>query len=63
LPTRHLIRDADELISSHARHVTALRYFLQTPRGFAEHCISDRMTEQIVDLFEVIEVDAKHGEA
>jgi hypothetical protein len=37
---RHLVRDADELVAAHPRHVAALRGFLKTARGFAQYGIS-----------------------
>lgn len=54
--------NTDELVAAHPRHVAALRSFLKPP-GRLAHGISTRMTEPIIDLLEVVEVDAHDSEA
>src|SRR5205807_4116415 len=60
---RLLFGDHDEFVAADARQKGALRGDLEAARGFTQRLVAHRMAEQIVDLLEMIEVDAEHAEA
>ena len=60
---RIFLGDRDEFVAADAREEHALRRGIEAPRCLAQRLVAHRMAEQIVDLLETIEIDAKDGEA
>ena len=60
---RSLLGDHDEFVTPDAREKGALRRDLETPRSLAQRRIPHRMSEQVIDLLEAIQIDAKHRKA
>ena len=60
---RALLGDRDEFVTPDPREEGALRRQPETPRSLAQRRVTHRMSEQIVDLLETIEINAKHRKA
>ena len=60
----HLRHDDGELVAAHARHgVELARAAAQALADQLEQLVADRVAERVVDALEVVEVEAKHGQA
>ena len=60
----HLRHDDGELVATHARdHVELARAAAQTLADELEQLVADMVAERVVDALEMVEIEAKHGQA